>query len=187
MKNWKRLSRDTAETSALEIFKKRWDVSTRKHTVTATPTKRHRNVSHNFTKLPHPPSPDQQCCKRDTIARPTFATSDTNRIMPWYEMRLACFCNNFTSLTLNLTYNHHAPMLLSSLQSLNTCSQVFRSCTPQVTLLNISLCTLLKMPSCWFQDTRIEDAFEFLFWPQRRISKSVDLRIYSLLCYASNQ
>lgn len=76
--------------------------------------------------------------------------------MPYYRTRLAYFCNNFTSLTLNLTYNHHATVLLTSLQSLNSCSQVSHSCTPQLALLSITLRTFLKMPSCWFQTLELK-------------------------------
>lgn len=126
------------------------DVSVREDVGTANPTNWHRNVGDNFIRLPHPHHPDQQCWKPDTIIRPALASSDKNRITPKYQ-RLAWFCNNSTSLILNLTFNRHATILLSSLQSLNSCSQLFHACTPQLAFLNITLCTKPKTPSCWFQ------------------------------------
>lgn len=137
----------------------------------------HKDICDNFARLPHPHHPAQKCWNQTQSPGPHLPALTRNRGISWHHIRLACFCNNFTSLTLSLTQDHHTTVLLSSLQSLSSCTQISHFSMPQLALLNIPICT--KTAIMLASDTGSEDAFEF--W-----SKSVHLHIYSLLCYTCN-
>lgn len=135
----------------LDKSQKRWETwpSQRYHRY-CIPTNWHRNIRDNFARLPHPHHPAQKCWNQTQSSGPNLPALTRNRTIPWHHIRLACFCNNFTSLTLTLTYNHHTTVFLSSLQSLSSCSQVSHFSMPQLALLNIPVCAVPKMPSRQF-------------------------------------
>lgn len=157
MKNWNRLSRDTAETSTLEIFKKRWETTTwgRTQVPLILPTGTGTEHRWQFRKVAPSPPPWPAVLK-------TRRNHQAHTCQLWQEHNNVSVSNK-TSLFLQQFYisdskfniqssRNHA----SSLQSLNSSSQVFHSCIPHLALLNISLCTLLKMPSCWFQTLELK-------------------------------
>lgn len=75
------------------------------------PTNWHEDTRDNSARLPHPHHSVQKCWNQTQSPSPHLPALTRNRGIPWHHVRLACFCNNFTSLTLSLTHDHREPMI----------------------------------------------------------------------------
>lgn len=119
-RNRNRLSRDTVDPFILDKPQKWGTRPSQRYHRYCNPTNWHRNIRDNFARLPHPHHPAQKCWNQTQSSGPHLPALTRNRAIPWHHIRLAYFCNNFTSLTLSLTYDQHttAPFFPAVLQQL---------------------------------------------------------------------